>query len=193
MPIAVINIISIMAWIFPVIRNRKGRYSIFFILNALLDPLSFFALNSLNISPNYLIFIMDIVLICFFNYLIMKTYKLKAKMLLLILIAVCIGYFEIEYSIVILDLIILSQILYLMLYDVIKLRKLNLFPFILFLYFLLMALNTIFILINTNTGPFYFNQTIIIILLFAVFFSIFTDKSKTLIICLKPGRNSYGN
>ena len=193
MPIPLVNIISMMAWVFPVIRNKKSKYLTFFVVNALTDPLIFFILIPLKVNSNYLILITDIVFVCFFSYLITKTYKLKIKIILLLLIAVCIGFFEIEYSIMILDLTVLSQILYLMLYDVIKLRKLNLFPFILFLYFLLVSLNSIFVLLNTNTGTFYFNQTLLIMVIFAVFFSIFSDNSKKLIINLKSKSNSHSN
>ena len=133
-------------------------------------------------------------------FLFVKKSRIKLKVVLnklAFLLVVFFGgvYYQviIQYQNFLVDLLTVTESLMVLLYEILKKRKINFFTWALLFYLILNLLNPILILFNKEYGTHYFYLTVIVMMFFALFFSMFTDTSKMLIINLKSGRNSYGN
>lgn len=174
-------------WIFPVLRNRKGNYIFFFLILAVTDPISISISQILGENPNYLGFLSSCLLFVFINKRYLK-FNIITKKILVIVVIILSGYIFnlwIQVLMLLVDVLIIGSIILELLKNLLTRRKINIFIVVLSFYYFLALLNPFLILFNKKAGTYYFYITLIIMLFFGVFFSIFSDNSKILIINLK--------
>lgn len=184
--------ISTVIWLFPIARNIKGNYRWVFIFLGISDLLFLFLNQIKGINPNISVLIVDIMIINLFNrkYLNRGYFIQNIGFCLMILLTT--WFFDIgaHETVLIFDIVIIGKFLKVLFDEILVERHINLFSFLLFLNFLLMTLNTTFIVINPEWGVTYFYSTLIAMMFLALFFTIFSDDSKMLIFNLKEDKKA---
>lgn len=188
--------ISTFIWLMPLIRNFNGNYRWLFLALGISDLLFLF-LHYIGIEdPNWGIVMIDAFIVILYNrkYFTVNYVSKNSLLYFGALFIIWVVEAKVHEAILLFDLIIIGKSLKVIFDEILLEKKVNLFSFALTLNFLLIMLNTLFIIINPSMGAGYYYSTLILLMIFAVFFTIFSDTSKVLIFSLKKiRRQNNGN
>jgi len=182
-----INFISVVVWTLPAIRNRKSDYFYFFLILASIDPICLVTSQILKKDPTILILIFSVLNILFIDKKRIKVRYLLHKILFIIIIFITVYLLKQGFHILIavFDFVILGIILHIFLEDIFRKQLLNIFKLVILFYYVLVIVNSIFILTDIPTAIHYFYFTLTTMIAIGIFFTIFSDNSKVLIFHLK--------
>ncbi len=173
---------SIFFWLFPVYRQYKGNYFLFFLILALSDPMVMLSVAVLKVQPTlihsiagiFLLYSIDTVKqeferLWLLNLMIVVTFIIALLLLSNLLILVLILHFLI--------LIVFIKKLMLKLH---QLSEFNWFYLVLIFYEITVILKVIVFISGTEIGILYFYLTLAFQFLVAIFFTIFREESPLL-------------
>ncbi len=173
---------SIFFWLFPVYRQYKGNYFLFFLILALSDPMVMLSVAVLKVQPTlihsiagiFLLYSIDTVKqeferLWLLNLMIVVTFIIALLLLSNLLILVLILHFLI--------LIVFIKKLMLKLH---QLSEFNWFYLVLIFYEITVILKVIVFISGTEIGILYFYLTLAFQFLIAIFFTIFREESPLL-------------
>ena len=184
----VVVYISIFFWLLPPIRQFKQRYFYYFLVLALADPLALVCANFLRCSPHLIHPISGFILVYTIDF---SLNNLKNNWILhtIFFIGFVLGLLNIRdllYLVLFLHLIVTLKFIYITLMETYNEKILNAFHYALIFYELSVVINLIVYLSGSEAKVTIYYMTLSIQTLLALFFCTFTDKSKYLIIRLKP-------
>lgn len=183
----VVVYISIFFWLLPPIRQFRQRYFYYFLVLALADPLALVCANFLHCSPHLIHPISGFILVYTIDY---SLDRLKNNWILhsLFLIGFIIGLIFIEnllYLVLLLHLIIALKFIYITITEAYNENILNIFHLALIFYELSVVINLSVYLSGSEIKVIIYYMTLFFQILLALFFCIFTEKSKFLLKKLK--------
>lgn len=189
--IALIKVSNIL-WLFPIIRQRKGRYSFFFatlsVAGAIETTLVFIHLQNFSNLTN--VFVLILIIIFLIAQEQQKQFSLGFILLPVIWIGIILaihshkfeGMNMLAFSIVIVGLFLRRLII-----ETVSNQYFNLFTVVLLSYIMSMALRTFFAITRTDVGINYYLFSILFEMICGLFFIIFTEGNPKL--TLRIGSN----
>ena len=183
----IIGYISTVFWLFPPIRQFKSDYFYYFLVLGLSDPINLFCLRFFGFPP-HIIHPIAALLLFFTLDIPIKNIKKKIYFNLLVLTGFFICFIYIEnhlYLILIFHIMILLKLTNITLIGVHERNILNVFYLALCFYELSVVINLSEFLGSHDVRIIIYYMTLSFQLLMAIFFTIFTEKSKFLIVKLK--------
>ena len=180
--------LTVLFWIFPAIRQYKTELFWYFFVLAISDPIAIALglLFSMGADLAHLILCFPLLLSLY--WLHHKNVYVKAMLsIFLLLILIVFGSSkDLHYTVIALVHIpILFYFLRRTVYFISQNSKLNLFHIFLLLYDLSIILKVVLIVTDINTGVTFFYVTTLFEILIALFFSIYKEDDKRLLINLK--------
>ncbi len=183
----IIIYISIFIWILPAIRQFKGKYSFYFIILALSDPLNFFAVMYVGLPPNILHSFATLGLFYsidfskddmrkhwIFHLIILVLFIFLLYSMLNLILVICFFHGLIFYK--------FFKILIKSSYET---EKLNIYHLFLVFYELSIVINLFVLISNSTQSLILYYSTLSFDFLVAIFFTLFKEDSATLLIPLK--------
>ena len=182
-----ITIASIFFWLFPVIRQYRGNYFIYFLILALADPIAMLCVAVFNIQPTIIHAIAGISL---FYSIDTINHQFSKLWLLYMLIAISFVIALLMLSnplflILIFHFLILILFIKKLMVKMYQLGNFNWFYLVLIFYEITVILKVIVFLSGANIGILHFYLTLAFQFLIALFFTIFREESQVLKIQLK--------
>lgn len=174
-------LISMILWILPVFKNYKCKYFYFFLFVAIQDPGNFFLVEILRFNALYWILICSSLTIVFLS-VTKPQQRILGLILLLLLVIVSSNFIAANIISMIMDTIVLSILIKDLFVEVSEKREFNLFILFLAMYVLLLLIKSIYMANVRFSNEIYNYFTLVFMYLFAIFFSLFNEKSKCLII-----------
>jgi hypothetical protein len=182
-----IYFISVFCWFLPPFKHYKGYLFYYFLILALLDPLTLALSLLIHIHPLYLFLFAGIALLFSLQNSKVNFYF---SIIPLVLLSVILIYYltldEIKICIAIIHIVIMLFILKEAILRSIKGNALDIFYFILMLYEITIILKFVSLAFNINLGIYYFHFTTIVEIIFAIFFSLFRDDDKRIRLRINP-------
>ncbi len=183
----VVVYISIIFWLFPPIQQFKKRYFYYFLVLALSDPVALICANYLHCSPHLIHPISGFILVYTIDF---SLDNLKNNWILhsLFLIGFILGLLFIQnllFLVLFLHLIIALKFIYITIREAYNENILNIFHLALIFYELSVVINLSVYLSGSEIKVIIYYMTLFFQILLALFFSIFTDKSRFLLLKLK--------
>ncbi len=184
----IIMYISIVAWLFPPIKQYKQSMFSFFLILALTDPLAIIIGKFLEFPPHIFYNFSCVILLFSLN----NFKDLNKKSILLIILLLIIGFMSSQspskftfYYIILINFIILFKFLIRTLLFVMNNSLINIFHMILILYQTTIILKVLSVVENFSSGVYYFALTNIFQIVIAIFFTIFNENDERLYVDLK--------
>jgi hypothetical protein len=184
----IIGYISSIFWLFPPLRQHKSQYFFYFLILALSDPIALFFINILNYSSKLIHPIAGLLILYSINlsYAAIKKYW---AVHLLIIVGFFISLLRIDnplYLVLSLHLLILFKFIRIVIINTFNNNSLNAFYLALSFYELSIVINLSVFLSGNDFRVVIYYMSLSIQFLMAIFFTIFTEKSKFLIVKLNP-------
>lgn len=180
--------ISIFFWLLPPFRQFRGKFFYFFLILGLSDPTSFLFVKLTSQSPEIIQIFLGILLFYSINFDLSTTRK-KMYYHIAFISTLVIIYIIFNNALVILLLVHLSILLKLVRILLIKIfseDSFNLFYFAIVFYQISVVLNLFVYLADSDIWLIIYYITLAFQILLAIFFTVFTEESKILILKLKP-------
>lgn len=184
----IIMYISIVAWLFPPIKQYKQSLFSFFLILALTDPVAIILGKILEFPPHLFYNFSCVILLFSLN----NFKDINKKSVFLIILLLIIGFASSQspskftfYYIILINFIILVKFLIRTLLFVMKNSMINVFHMILILYQTTIILKVLSVVENFSSGVYYFALTNIFQIVIAIFFTIFNESDESLYLNLK--------
>ena len=184
--------ISVVFWVLPPFRQFKGRFFYYFLILALSDPITIFCVEILKVPLYSIHSLAGLFLI---SSLLFFTGKFENKYILSIPILV--GFiFGIFYLKNLLILVIITHLIVFLMFVKVAILPIyregiiNIFHFALLFYELSIVLNLSVFIGQSDMRILIYYMTLFFQILLAIFFTIFTENSNSLIIHLKEADSS---
>ena len=185
MSVALIIIyLSVIVWLFPPFRQYKGNYFFYFLVLSLSDPTSLFLVSQFKV-PNNIIHSVSGYGLILSLIVISKTFKTNVKLTVSvsIIFIFCLMYIENSLYIMLIEhVIILVIFIKRAIIPVFLDRIINLFYCALLLYEMSIVLNLALLVGGGSILYLIHYVTLFFQILIAIFFTIYTEKSQSLII-----------
>ncbi len=183
--------ISVFFWLLPPFRQFKGRFFYYFLIMALSDPITIFCFEVLKLSVNTIHSIAGLFLILSILFI---EEGIKKKFILTLLISgFILGMFYLPnhlYLLVAIHIVIFLMLLKIAIVPIYQKNIINIFYFALLFYELSIVLNLSLIMGGSNIKMLLFYMTLSFQVLMAIFFTIFTEKSRILIRHIREADSS---
>lgn len=183
---------SIFFWLLPPFRQYKGRFFYYFLIMALSDPLTILCFEVLKLPVESIHSVAGL----FLAYsLFFQNNNTKQEIILLLsfllgFIISIIYLTNLHYLILSIHIVIFLFLLKMAILPIYYKNTINIFYFALLFYELSIVLNYTLIMGNSNIKMLLFYMTLFFQILMAIFFTIFTEKSKSMILHIKQIDNS---
>jgi|WetSurMetagenome_2_1015567.scaffolds.fasta_scaffold139609_3 hypothetical protein len=183
-----VSYLSQIFWLFPAVRQFKTDLFFYFLILAVMDPIVDVArLTMGGIMYNVYVIMSFLILLIFIYINLKKIYFFAAVFISLVL--VFFSFFaRISYCY---DLLILSQVCILLflikraLFFIATYKNVNIFHLVLILYETSLIMKLLALLTNAEVGQSYFLITTIFEIFIAIFFSIFKEDNKKMLLSIK--------
>ena len=183
----VIGLISTIFWLLPPFRQYKSQYFLYFLVLALSDPVALLCMEVLRWSPNMIYPFTGLILFYTIGFSFLNIRRLWIIHLSLIL-AFTLSLFYVDnilYVVLALHFLILFKFVRSILFMIFNNKLFNTFYLALSFYELSIVVNLSVFLSGSNLHIVMYYITLAFQILLAIFFTIFTEKSKFLIIPLR--------
>lgn len=181
--ISTIYYVSIIVWIFPIIRQYNTRLFYFFLILGLSDPLNLFLVSILKIKPGIIHCVAAILL--FYSLGLTERLKLKISftdILAAVLFMFAVFFADLLYLTLALHLLILARVFQMLIIPLHNKSVLNIFYLVLIFYEITLVVNLFTLIRGGVSGLSLYYITIIFQLLIAIFFSIFKENDPPIMI-----------
>ncbi len=178
---------SIFFWLFPIFRQYKGNYFLYFLILGLSDPIAMLCVAVLNVQPTLIHSVAAI-----FLYYSIDTVKREFERLwllnLIIVVTFVIALLMLSnplFLVLILHFLILLIFIKKLMLKLYQSGEFNWFYLALIFYEITVILKVIVFISGTDVGILYFYITLVFQFLVAIFFTIFREESPLLRMRLK--------
>jgi hypothetical protein len=173
---------SIAIWLFPVIRQYRGNYFIFFLILALADPIAMFCVAVFNIQPTL---IHAIAALCLYYSIdaIRQEFRRLWLLNLIIVVTFIVALFMQTnqlFLILIFHFLILFIFIKKIMLKLYQLGEFNWFYLVLIFYEITAVVKLIVFISGAEIGILFYYLTVAFQFLVAIFFTIFREESPTL-------------
>jgi hypothetical protein len=180
--------ISIFFWAFPPFRQFKGEFFLFFLILALSDPISLLLVKLTKINPDFIMILSSFLLFYSINFNLNDIKKkIYCHFAFIVILLILFGVIQTPPIIIMLiHLFILSKLVSLLIIKIFKENSFNIFVLMIVFYEISIVLNLSIYLTKNDIWLVVYYSTLTFQIFLAIFFTVFTEKSKRLILKLKP-------
>ena len=178
---------SILFWLFPIFRQYRGNFFVYFLILALSDPLALLCVAVFNVQPTLIHSIAAILLYYSINTVRQKFKRLWLLNLIIVVSFVIASLLHLSHLFLVLIFHFLILLIFIkksmiMLY---QFGEFNLFYLVLIFYEITVIINVIVFISGTEIGILYHYITLAFQFLIAIFFTIFREENALLRIQLR--------
>jgi len=179
--------ISALFWLFPPIRQFNGEYFYYFLILAISDPANLICIKLFGLRPNIVLPVAGILLLISITAS-RENLKISLYRVIVIVLAFIIFFICLEnhlFLLLIIHIFILLTFISISTRSIYKRNEINLFLWALSFYELSIVINLSEFVSGSELRIIIYYMTLSFQFLIAIFFTIFTEKSNSLIIRLK--------